>query len=299
MMKPTLLILAAGFGSRYGGLKQIDPIGSNGETIMDYSIHDAIQAGFDKLVFVIRRDIEEPFRKTIGARYVKRIAVEYVFQELNHLPAGYAVPPNRKKPWGTGHAILMGAEVITSPFAVINADDFYGACSFKVLAEHLCSGTPDYAMAGFILSNTLSEFGSVARGVCKVGTGGFLESVTEVTGIEKEGARAKYTDAMGRLHRLDGEEIVSMNMWGFTPTIFGHLHAGFTKFLKQHGMEEKSEFYIPSVVNDLAGTGREKIKALRSSDSWFGVTYREDRPRVVESIRRLIVRGDYPEKLWK
>ncbi|HVU28270.1 MAG TPA: sugar phosphate nucleotidyltransferase [Verrucomicrobiae bacterium] len=299
MKKSTLLILAAGFGSRYGGLKQTDPVGPNGETIMDYSIHDAIQAGFDKLVFVIRRDIEKSFRTTIGAHYEKRIAVEYVFQELNHLPSGCSVPPNRKKPWGTGHAILMGAEVITSPFAVINADDFYGACSFNVLAEHLRAGTPDYAMVGFILNNTLSEFGSVARGICKVGAEGFLEGITEVTGIEKEGALAKYTDAAGLPHRLDGGEIVSMNMWGFTPTIFRHLQTGFTKFLKQHGLEEKSEFYIPSVVNSLIGTGQEKIKVLRSSDPWFGVTYREDRPRVVESIRRLIACGDYPEILWK
>ncbi|MGN6554086.1 MAG: nucleotidyltransferase family protein [Verrucomicrobiota bacterium] len=298
MKNPTLLVLAAGLGSRYGGLKQIDPVGPGGETIIDYSIYDAMRAGFEKLVFVIRRDIEESFREVIGRRFENRIAVKYVFQELDRLPPGHVLPANRKKPWGTGHAILMGAEAIQEPFAVINGDDFYGAASFRMLAEHLCSGSADYAMVGFILRNTLSEFGSVARGVCTVGNDGRLGSVTELTKIEPSGAAAKYTDGSGVVHPLTAEEVVSMNMWGFAPSIFGHLRQQFGDFLEKHGQEEKAEFYIPSVVNHLIQNGQEHLKVLRTSDSWFGITYREDRPRVVESIRTLIARGDYPEKLW-
>jgi dTDP-glucose pyrophosphorylase len=298
MTKPTLLVLAAGMGSRYGGLKQIDPVGPAGETIIDYSIFDAMRAGFGKLVFVIRRDIESAFREAIGARFEKRLAVEYVFQELDKLPPGFSVPPNRKKPWGTGQAILMAADVIREPFAAINADDFYGAASFRVLAEHLRSGSPDYAMVGFVLRNTLSEFGSVARGACQVGPDGYLRAVTELTKIEREGDGAKYTDAAGAVRRLSGDEPVSMNMWGFTPTIFPHLREQLIAFLKQHAHEEKSELYIPSVVNEIVSAGQERCRVLRTTDSWFGVTYREDRPFVVEGIRALITRGDYPEKLW-
>lgn len=298
MTKPTLLVLAAGMGSRYGGLKQIDPVGPGGETIIDYSIYDALRAGFGKVVFVIRRDIEETFRQTIGSRFERQIAVEYVFQQLHRLPEGYSVPPQRTKPWGTGHAILMGAPAIDEPFAVINGDDFYGAHSFQVLAKHLQSGSPDYAMVGFVLRNTLSEFGSVARGVCQMNAEGFLESVTELTNIHKDANGAKHIDPSGVSHPLSGEEIVSMNMWGFTPMIFGHLHAQFTSFLKQQGNSEKAEFYIPSVVNTLISRREERVKVLRSSDSWFGITYREDRPRVVGSVRQLIQHGDYPEKLW-
>ena len=299
MTKPTLLVLAAGMGSRYGGLKQIDPVGPDGETIIDYSIFDAMRAGFGKLVFVIRHDIEGAFREAIGARFEKRLPVEYVFQELDNLPAGFSVPPKRTKPWGTGQAILMAADVIREPFAAINADDFYGAASFRVLAEHLQSGSPDYAMVGFVLRNTLSEFGSVARGACRVGADDYLEGVTELTKIEKDGRLAKYTDAAGAVQHLSGDEPVSMNMWGFTPTLFAHLQQQLIEFLKKHGQEEKSEMYIPSVVNDLVSAGKERCKVLRSTDSWFGVTYREDRPFVVEGIRGLITRGDYPKKLWE
>jgi hypothetical protein len=298
MTKPTLLVLAAGMGSRYGGLKQIDPVGPAGETIIDYSIFDAMRAGFGKLVFVIRQDIESAFREAIGARFEKRLPVEYVFQELNKVPPGYSVPPNRKKPWGTGQAILMAQDAVREPFAAINADDFYGAASFRVLAEHLQSGTPDYAMVGFVLRNTLSEFGSVARGACRVGADGYLQGVTELTKIEKDGAGAKYTDAAGVVQCLSGDEPVSMNMWGFTPSLFAHLRGQLAEFLNRHGQEEKSELYIPSVVNELVGAGRERCKVLRSTDSWFGVTYREDRPLVVEGIRGLIARGAYPKMLW-
>jgi hypothetical protein len=298
MTKPTLLVLAAGMGSRYGGLKQIDPVGPEGETIIDYSIFDAMRAGFGKLVFVIRHDIEDAFREAIGARFEKRLAVEYVFQELNKLPEGFSVPPNRTKPWGTGQAILMAENAIHEPFAAINADDFYGAASFRVLAEHLRSGSPDYAMVGFTLRNTLSEFGSVARGACQVGPDGYLLGVRELTKIEKDGTGAKYTDASGAGHRLTGDEPVSMNMWGFTTSLFPHLREQLIEFLKRHGQEEKSEIYIPLVVNDLVSTRKERCNVLRTSDAWFGVTYREDRPFVVEGIRGLIARGDYPKKLW-
>jgi dTDP-glucose pyrophosphorylase len=297
-VKPTLLILAAGMGTRYGGLKQIDPVGPNGETIIDYSIHDALRAGFGKLVFVIRRDIEQPFREIVGARFEKHAAVEYVFQQLDDLPTGFSVPACRQKPWGTGQAILAAEGAIREPFAVINADDFYGAHSFQQLAERLQSDGPDYAMVGFVLRNTLSEFGSVARGVCRITGDGYLQSVTEVIGIHVDGADAKYTDTEKNVQQLAGDTIVSMNLWGFSPTLFGHLRTQFAEFLQQHGREEKSEFYIPVVVNTLVETGRERCKVLRSPDSWFGVTYREDRPRVVESIHKLIARGDYPEILW-
>jgi UTP-glucose-1-phosphate uridylyltransferase len=297
MTKPTLLVLAAGMGSRYGGLKQIDPVGAHGETIIDYSIYDAMRAGFGKIVFVIRHDIEEAFKKTVGSRFEKKIPVEYVFQELTQLPPGFSLPPNRTKPWGTGQAILMAADTIHEPFAAINADDFYGANSFRVLVEHLQSGTADFAMVGFTLRNTLSEFGSVARGICRTNAEGLLESVTELTKIERDGTGAKAAGADGKALPLTGDETVSMNMWGFTPALFGTLREGFVEFLKRQGREEKSEFYIPSAVNDLVRAGRARVKVLRSPDSWFGVTYREDRPFVVEGIRKLIARGDYPEKL--
>jgi UTP-glucose-1-phosphate uridylyltransferase len=299
MSKPTLLVLAAGMGSRYGGLKQIDPVGPAGETIIDYSIFDAIRAGFGKLVFVIRHDIEAAFREAIGARFEKRLPVEYVFQELDKLPPGFSVPPNRTKPWGTGQAILMAENVIREPFAAINADDFYGAASFRVLAQHLQSGSRDYAMVGFVLRNTLSEFGSVARGACRVGADGYLQGVTELTKIEKDGTGAKYTDASGVVQKLTGDEPVSMNMWGFTPTLFPHLREQLIQFLTKHGQEEKSELYIPTVVGELVGARKEKCKVLRSTDAWFGVTYREDRPFVVTGIQALIKHGDYPAKLWE
>jgi hypothetical protein len=297
MTKPALLVLAAGMGSRYGGLKQIDPVGPNGETIIDYSIYDALRAGFGKVVFVIRRDIEDQFKQIIGARFEKKVAVDYAFQELDKLPPGFSVPNNRTKPWGTGHAILMAADAVREPFAAINADDFYGATSFRVLAEHLGSGSADFAMVGFILRNTLSEFGSVARGVCKTNAGGFLESVTEMTKIERDGAAAKTVGPDGEALALTGDETVSMNMWGFTPALFGDLREQFVEFLKRHGQEEKSEFYIPAAVNGLVRAGRARVKVLRTTDPWFGVTYREDRPLVVDGIRKLIARGDYPEKL--
>jgi dTDP-glucose pyrophosphorylase len=295
---PTLLVLAAGMGSRYGGLKQIDPVGPSGETIIDYSIYDAMRAGFGKLVFVLRKQIEQPFKETVGARFEKRIAVEYVFQELDQLPAGFAVPAGRAKPWGTTQAILMAADAIHEPFAAINADDFYGAESYRLLAAHLEPGVEDYAMVGFTLSKTLSEFGTVARGVCQINGSGYLESVVEMTGIARSGAEVKNTAAEGRVTVLSGDEPVSMNMWGFTPHIFPQLRTRFEAFLRQKGADLKRECYIPSTVNDLVAVGEARVKVLRTGDAWFGVTYREDHPRVVESIRRLVREGVYPEKLW-
>ena len=298
MSKPTLLVLAAGMGSRYGGLKQIDPVGPSGETIIDYSIYDAMRAGFGKLVFVIRGDIEAPFREIIGARFANRIQVEYAFQELNKLPAGYTVPPGRTKPWGTTQAILMAENVINEPFAAINADDFYGADSFKVLADQLKSGDQDYSLVGFTLRNTLSDFGSVARGVCQVSPDGYLKSILELTKIEKDGNGGKYSDANGAAQKLSGDEPVSMNMWGFQPSIFAHLRREFTEFLVKDGQAEKSECYIPMTVGNLINAKHARCKVLRSSASWFGVTYREDKPRVVEDIRTLVAKGEYPAKLW-
>jgi hypothetical protein len=298
MSKPTLLVLAAGMGSRYGGLKQIDPVGPAGETIIDYSIFDAMRAGFGKLVFVIRHDIEPQFREVVGARFERRIAVDYVFQELDKLPAGHSLPAGRTKPWGTTHAILMAEHAIKEPFAAINADDFYGRNAYTVIAKHLTSGTPDYAMVGFTLKNTLSDHGTVARGVSRTDASNYLTSIVEMMKIEPDGSGAKNTNADGTVAHLTGDEPVSMNFWGFTPALFPQLKAEFEKFLKRAGGEQKSECYIPSTVGDLVTSGQAKVKVLRSPDSWFGVTYREDRPQVVESIRQLIAKGEYPEKLW-
>ena len=224
--------------------------------------------------------------------------MEYVFQELDKLPPGCSLPAGRTKPWGTTHAILMAADTIGEPFAAINADDFYGAEAYRLLAQHLTSGTTDYAMVGFILRNTLSKFGSVARGVCRVDENNHLKSVVEMMKIEPDGGGAKNTDAAGQITKLTGEEAVSMNFWGFTPALFPQLKTQFEAFLKKSGNELKSECYIPSTVNDLVVIGQEKVKVLRTNDFWFGVTYREDRPQVVESIRQLIAQGKYPEKLW-
>ncbi len=299
MTKPTLLVLAAGMGSRYGGLKQIDPVGPAGETIIDYSIFDAMRAGFGRLVFVIRRDIERPFRETVGRRFEDKLPVDYVFQELDQLPPGFTVPAGRAKPWGTGHAILAGAEVVTGTFAAINGDDFYGRASYSALANHLSAPEPDIAMVGFILENTLSEFGSVARGVCQTTADGYLKSVVELTRIERNGADVHHTDGAGQVHPLTGKECVSLNMWGFTPSIFGCLREEFARFLAQRGQDPKAEFFIPSVINQLVQEQRARVKVLQTPSSWFGVTYKEDRPSVAANIRRLEASGEYPNPLWK
>lgn len=292
--RPTLLILAAGMGSRYGGLKQIDAVGPSGETILDFSVYDASRAGFGQIVFVIRRDIEDAFRQSIGARFEQRVPVKYVFQEIDDLPPGFTVPAGRTKPWGTTQAVLAAAEVIHEPFAVINADDFYGQESFQSLSRHLLTESSGYAMIGFILRNTLSEFGSVARGISAVDENGYLASVVEVTGIERDSGEIK---AAGGIP-LSGDEIVSMNMWGFTPRVFDQLRAYFESFLEANSLDQRAECYLPNAVNSLIHSGESRVRVLPTSEAWFGVTYREDRPRVVESIGRLVSSGVYPKRLW-
>lgn len=294
MIKPTLVLLAAGMGSRYGGLKQVDPVGPSGETLLDYSIFDALRAGFGRVVFVIRRDIETQFRAVVGNRFEGRLPVDYAFQELNDLPAGFTVPEGRTKPWGTTHAVLAAGNVVREPFAVLNADDFYGRESFTTMAQHLASGSQELAMVGFQLRNTLSDHGTVARGVCGVGADGCLTSVEEFTRIEKTATGAREG---GRT--FTGGELVSMNFWGFPPGIFPDLRRCFTAFLQQRGNELKSECYIPATVNELVVAGRVRVRMLNSGSPWFGVTYKEDKPRVVESIARLVANGDYPAKLWQ
>jgi UTP-glucose-1-phosphate uridylyltransferase len=281
-------------GSRYGGLKQIDAVGPSGETILDFSVYDASRAGFGQIVFVIRRDIEDAFRQSIGARFEQRIPVKYVFQEIDDLPPGFTVPAGRTKPWGTTQAVLAAAEVIHEPFAVINADDFYGQESFQSLSRHLQTESSGYAMIGFILRNTLSEFGSVARGISAVDENGYLASVVEVTGIERDSGEIK---AAGGI-RLSGDEIVSMNMWGFTPRVFDQLRAYFESFLEANSLDQRAECYLPNAVNSLIHSGESRVRVLPTSEAWFGVTYREDRPRVVENIGRLVSSGVYPKRLW-
>jgi len=300
-MKPTLFVLAAGMGSRYGGLKQLDGLGPHGETIMDYSIYDAIQAGFGKVVFVIRRVFEQDFREKIVSKYINRIQVELVFQDLDNLPAGFTVPEGREKPWGTNHAVLMGKDVIHEPFAVINADDYYGRESFKVLADYLCSieGTEgQYAMVGYRVANTLSESGTVARGVCETDEKGFLTKVTERTKIlREEDGVIRYIEEEGKTAVPDNTP-VSMNMWAFTPDYFKHSEAYFISFLKEHGQELKSEFFIPLMVDHLIHSGKATCRVLDTPSKWFGVTYATDRPQVVAKFAELVNNGIYPSPLF-
>ena len=296
-MKPTLLVLAAGMGSRYGGLKQMDAVGPNGEIIMDYSITDAIRAGFGKVVFVIRHSFEKEFKSIINAdHFGGRIAVEYVYQELDSLPQGFSVPEGREKPWGTNHAIMMAAGAIDEPFAIINADDFYGGDAFRVMADHLrtLDGTAgQYCMVGYRLENTLSENGTVSRGVCRVDAQGHLLGMTERTGIERTKEGIVYHDPDGSAHPLQADATVSMNLFGFTPDYFEQSSRLFVEFLKEHGGEMKSEFYIPSAVNALIGCGYATMTVLHTTASWFGVTYKEDRPAVVARLKELHDKGVY------
>ena len=301
-MKPALLVLAAGMGSRYGGLKQLDGLGPNGETIMDYSVFDALRAGFGKVVFIIRKDFENDFRKIVLSKYEDKIACEVCFQALdNLLPDGFVCPSERTKPWGTNHAVLMAKDNIDTPFAVINADDFYGKESFELLAQYLTN--PDlkpgqYCMAGYRVGNTLSENGSVSRGVCTTDENSLLTNVVERTQIEDLGGHIVYKDETGHDVIIAADTPVSMNMWGFTPEYFDHSLHAFGEFIKEHGSELKSEFYIPTVVNQLIVAGKATCKVLDTPSKWFGVTYSEDRPRVVFKISELIHNGIYPNKLF-
>lgn len=300
-MKPTLFILAAGMGSRYGGLKQLDGLGPSGETIMDYSVYDALRAGFGKIVFVIRHDFEQEFREKIISRYEGHVPVEVVFQDLNNLPEGFTAPEERTKPWGTGHAVLMGKDVIHEPFAVINADDYYGADSFRVLADFLTSvagKSNTYGMVGFNISNTLSENGGVSRGYCKVDEQGYLTDVTECHGIERKDGKLIHVLADGSVADFPENASVSMNMWGFTPDYFQYSEEAFVEFLKVNGKELKSEFYIPSVVNDLIKQGKISLKVEKTSSRWFGVTYAADRAATVAEFKRLVDEGVYPSPLF-
>jgi len=301
-MKPTLLVMAAGMGSRYGSLKQIDPVGPSGETIIDYSIFDAIRAGFGKIVFIIRKDIENEFREVFIHKLEKFIPVEVVFQELDKLPGGYSVPEGRQKPWGTGHAILMAAEQIREPFAAINADDFYGADAFKVMAEYLQllddSSQTDFAMVGYDLCNTMSEHGSVSRGICTMNEGQWLSTVVERTKIQHTPEGIADIQENGLQTPLSPSDIVSMNFWGFTPAYFQLTKPLFEAFLEQNIGNLKAEFYIPLAVDLLIQSGKARVKVLQSHDRWFGVTYKEDKPLVIEKLKQLTREGYYPEKLW-
>ncbi|MBE6404687.1 MAG: nucleotidyltransferase [Lentisphaerae bacterium] len=298
-MKPTLVLLAAGMGSRYGGLKQLDPMGPNGETLMDYSVFDALRANFGKVVFIIRKDIEEAFKKQIGSKYEKFVPVEYAFQDLNDLPGGFKAPEGRVKPWGTGHAIYAARNVVKGPFVVINADDFYGQDGYQKLADFLCSSkNNEFAMCGFKMKNTASENGSVSRGLCTTNAEGNLVDVVEHTKIVKENGKYISNLEDGSRVEIPGDAIVSMNMWGFQDTLFDYLEELFTEFLKEKGTELKSEFYIPFVVDSLVKAGRCTTKVLVSESAWFGVTYPEDKPLVQSSLQKLIGENIYPEKLF-
>ena len=301
-MKPTLFVLAAGMGSRYGGLKQLDGLGPNGETIMDYSIFDAIRGGFGKVVFVIRKDFEQDFREKILSKYEKRIPVELVFQDIHDLPAGFECPAERTKPWGTNHAVLMGKDVIKEPFAVINADDFYGRDSFAVIGRYLSElpedATNKYCMVGYRVGNTLSESGAVARGICGTDEEGNLTSVVERTEIMRVDGPVCYKDEEGKWQPIADNTPVSMNMWGFTPDYFQHSEAYFVDFLKENLNTPKAEFFIPLMVNKLINEKTATVKVLDTTAKWFGVTYAADRSAVVAKIQSLIDAGEYPLHLF-
>lgn len=302
-MKPTLLVLAAGMGSRYGGLKQMDPMGPNGETVLDYSVYDAIRAGFGRVVFIIREDFAEAFKQGVGARFADRIQVDYAFQNLDDLPEGFSVPADRAKPWGTAHAVRAARHLVKEPFAVINADDFYGSDAYQRAAAFLTapqasSDKAHYAMIGYPLMNTLSDHGDVNRGICTRNEDGLLSSVEEYVKIERE------ADCVVRGNALNGErkEVcqnspVSMNFWAFTPDFYQHLETEFSGFLKDFGHVVKSECYIPTVVDALISQGKADCAVLNTTSHWFGVTYPEDKQHVVASIRQLIETGEYPADL--
>jgi len=301
--QPTLLVLAAGMGSRYGGLKQVDPVGPAGETLMDYAVFDALQAGFNRVVFVIRRDFEQGFREQIGRKYEGRLAVDYAFQDLDDLPAGFARPAERTKPWGTAHAVRAARKLLQTPFAMINADDFYGRDAFARLGSFLREapdggGRMHFAMAGYRLRQTLSAHGTVARGVCRVGPDGLLASIQEMTKLAPVAGGVENREDASAPVRLTGDEPVSMNLWGFTPALMAALEERFPIWLRAHRADPKAEWYIPFVVDDLVHEGHADVRVLPTDSPWFGITYREDRARVAAAIQRLVDDGRYPAQLW-
>lgn len=300
-MKPTLLVLAAGMGTRYGGNKQLDEVGPAGETIIDYSIYDAIRAGFGKIVFVIRRDIEEQVKERFVKRLKGRIEVDYVFQEITNLPEGVTVSSERQKPWGTSHAILVTAQKIREPFGVINADDYYGVESFKILHDFLVHDKDPncYCIVGYKMGNTLSEHGHVNRGVCGVGEDGLLKNIVETRQIEKTSYGAKAPGFDGTELQFTGNEVVSMNLWGFKPSCYSFLEDEFRNFINKNGVDLKAELDIPSSIDKFVKNGEITIKILMSNERWFGVTYREDKPFVVDSINSMIGKGVYPAKIYQ
>ncbi|TVQ95613.1 MAG: nucleotidyltransferase [Spirochaetaceae bacterium] len=299
--EPTLVVLAAGMGSRYGGLKQVDPVGPHGETILDYSVFDAMRAGFGRVVFVIRRDIEEEFRAKVGSRFEGRLPVDYAFQSLEDLPDGFPLPEGRSKPWGTAHAVWAARNAVSRNFAVINADDYYGSDAYRVLAGYLQSTTGDhYAMVGYRLGNTLSDHGDVNRAVCRTNAHGELVRAVETLAIERDPDapdRARFPSDNGYDH-LPLDTVVSMNMFGFTTAMFAHIETHLRAFLRDRAEEPKAELYIPTVVNKLIERGEASMQVLTSDATWFGVTYAEDKPHVQEAIRALIAAGRYETPLW-
>ncbi|WP_297090766.1 sugar phosphate nucleotidyltransferase [uncultured Draconibacterium sp.] len=299
-MKPTLLILAAGMGSRFGGLKQVEPVGPNGEAIIDYTIFDAIRAGFGKVVFIIRESFADAFREKFDKKLNGKIEVEYVFQELDKLPKGFTLPKGREKPWGTAHAILVAKELINEPFCALNADDFYGEKAYSVMADFLQNTVQEktYSMIGYQLNNTLSEHGSVSRGICTVNENNNLVKIVETTKIFKKDDAAVSVEADGTEVALNGTEKASMNFWGFHPSLFTSLEKKFVQFLEEEIDKPKSEIYIPSVVFEMIEDKEIDVKVLEANSPWFGVTYKEDKPIVVQKIKDLIDAGVYPEKLW-
>ncbi len=301
-MKPALVILAAGIGSRYGSLKQVDPVGPSGETIMDYSLFDALRSGFGRCVFIIQRKMEQDFRDVILRKLAGRIEADYVFQEMDDLPPAFTVPPDRTKPWGTAHAVLAAAAKVREPFAVINADDFYGLDAFRKMAGFLSAAgaaEPRYAVVGYDLDATLSDYGAVARGVCEVNSEGFLEGIVERTRVVRTKFGIVFEDASSHHIPLGEGKTVSMNFWGFTPTYFDFARAAFVKFLEEQRENSKAEFFIPLVVNRLIKEGLATCRVLPTTAQWFGVTYKADRPLVIDVLARLVEAGDYPRNLWK
>ena len=301
-MNRTLVILAAGVGRRYGGPKQMEPVGPSGEFIIDYSVFDAIQTGFNKVVFVITRQIESAFRETLGARIEKHIRAEYACQELSDVPDGFTIPGAREKPWGTGHAVFTARDAVNEPFAVINADDFYGRESFERLArflEETSDSSSKYCMVGFLIRNTVSLHGYVSRGICEVGADGLLKSVVERTRIEKHDDAIRFMNDDRQWHKLTGDELVSMNMWGLKHSVFGYLEKEFRGFLDASRNDHKAEFFVPTVVNSLMERNEVTTTVLETPCRWLGVTYRHDKETTVAGINKLIKSGTYPERLWE